>query len=104
MSQIPTKAREQVWERQNRQCARCGAKGSEIHHRMRRREGGHGVHNLVGLCGTCHRWVHANPVEAQLQGYIIHISCNDIEAVELKSFMGWVQFTIGNDIVFVSDN
>lgn len=103
-AEIPTRARELVWERQDRQCARCGNTGREIHHRMRRREGGHGVHNLVGLCGTCHRWVHANPKAAQEQGYIIPISCKDIASVPLKSFMGEILFTIDNDILFVSDN
>lgn len=92
MSQIPTKARQVVRERSNDQCSRCGVPGSEIHHRQRRREGGHGYENLVLLCGTDHRWVHAHPSAARDAGYIIPISVSDISAVPIKTFAGWVVF------------
>lgn len=94
MSDIPSAVRVAVKDRQNDQCARCGAQGAEHHHRMRRREGGHGKANIVYLCRTDHRWVHAHPVLAQEQGYIIgtHVAVDAINTVPLKSFMGWCTF------------
>jgi hypothetical protein len=104
MSAIPTRARQIVWERQDRQCARCGNTGREIHHRQRRREAGHGLEILVGLCGTCHRWAHANPKAAQPLGYIVPPWTADVASVPLKSFMGWVLFDADGNIEFVDDN
>ena len=71
---------------------------TEIHHRQRRREGGHGYANLVGLCGTDHRWAHANPVRARELGYIISVHEKNPESVPIKSFMGWVRFTKEGEI------
>jgi 5-methylcytosine-specific restriction endonuclease McrA len=68
---IPTKVRVAVDQRDNRQCLRCGAAGREIHHRMRRREGGHALSVCILLCSACHRWAHANPVHARAGGFII---------------------------------
>lgn len=104
MSAIPTKAREVVRERQLGQCARCGSRYAEIHHRQRRREGGHGYANLVGLCGTDHKWAHANPVPAKEQGYIVDPHIDDIASVRIKTFMGWMRFTDAGDVTFALDN
>jgi 5-methylcytosine-specific restriction endonuclease McrA len=104
VSAIPTKAREVVRIRQNGQCARCGNTYTQLHHRQRRREGGHAVENLVGLCGTDHKWVHAHPRQAQEQGYIIPVSETCITSVPLRSFMGWVNFTTDGGLAFVDDN
>ena len=103
MSAIPTKAREVVRERQNSQCARCGNRYEEVHHRMRRREGLHGYENLVGLCGTDHRWAHANPREAAAEGYIIPISVDDISAVPIFTFMGWLVFDSDGGLAFAPE-
>ena len=106
MSDIPSAVRKAVKERQNDQCARCGAAGAEHHHRMRRREGGHGKANIVYLCRTDHRWVHAHPWLAQEQGYIIptHVDVAAICTVPLKSFMGRVLFDDVGGIHFAEDN
>jgi 5-methylcytosine-specific restriction endonuclease McrA len=101
---IPTKARELVRERQGGQCWRCGNTYTALHHRMRRREGGHGVQNLVGVCGTCHNWVHKHPAAATEQGYIIPIHVTDISATPIKAFFGWVTFTNDGDYVLMDDN
>lgn len=101
MSEIPTAARKAVWERQNNQCARCGNAGHDIHHRMRRREGGHGIANLVGLCRTCHSWVHAHPKQAQDKGFIVSPYVEDVSVVLIKTFMGWAQFTHDKKVVLV---
>lgn len=104
MSAIPTSAREKVRERQLGQCAMCGTGYSDLHHRQRRREGGHGVHNLVGLCRTDHAWVHANPAQAQVDGYIVGVHETDVESAPIKTFVGWVRFTKDGGTVFVDDN
>lgn len=104
MSAIPTKAREMVRERQRGQCARCGSLYSEVHHRQRRREGGHGIENLVGLCTTDHRWVHANPEQAREYGYIVGVHVDDVESAPIKTFVGWVRFTKDGGAVFVDEN
>lgn len=89
---IPTKARDVVRERQGGQCARCGNTYTALHHRMRRREGGHAWENLVGLCHTCHKWAHDNPVTAQQHGYVIPIHVQDISLVPIKTYLGWLVF------------
>lgn len=91
-NEIPTKAREVVRERQGGQCLRCGNRASVLHHRKRRREGGHGYENLVALCNTCHVSVHKHPTVSQEHGYIVPTHVEDVGSVPLKSFMGWVLF------------
>jgi hypothetical protein len=76
---------------------------SEIHHRMRRREGLHGYENLVGLCSDDHRWVHANPKQATAEGFIIPISVDEIAAVPIKTFVGWLLFDADGNTVFTSE-
>ncbi len=69
---IPTRAREAIRRRDGGVCFRCGCGGvMDLHHRQRRREGGHGLANLIALCPGCHRWVHANPTEARRCGWIV---------------------------------
>ena len=87
---IPTRAREVVRERQGGQCLRCGNTFTALHHRMRRREGGHAYENLVGLCGTDHAWAHKYPKAAQEAGYIIPVHVENISAVPVKAYYGWV--------------
>lgn len=99
-NEIPTKAREVIRERQGGQCARCGNTYTALHHRMRRREGGHGYENLVGLCDTCHRIIHSRPAMSQEHGYIVPTHVDDIASVPVKSFMGWVLFDTSGGISF----
>lgn len=95
MSAIPTKARQVVRERQGGACIRCGVPYSEVHHRQRRRDGGHTYENLIGLCGADHRFVHANPVKAKEQGYIVAPGVTAVADVPIKTFAGWV--VLGED-------
>lgn len=87
MSAIPTKAREGVHRRTGRICDRCGMAGNQIHHRQRRREGGHGLANLVLLCDTCHTAVHAHPAESKAAGFIVTVG-QDPAAVVLRGYAG----------------
>lgn len=89
MSKIPTKAREAVRTRDNQQCQRCGVRGVEIHHRQRRRAGGHGLANMVLLCSVCHhQWAHANPAAAREAGFIVSAYTEDPSTVPMRTFSG----------------
>lgn len=101
MSQIPTRNREIVIERQNNQCARCGNRGAEMHHRQRRREAGHAISILVWLCSADHRWAHAHPVEAKADGYIIPPWETDPTTVPIKTFAGLATFDNEGGITYV---
>lgn len=90
MSAIPTKAREVIAARSHGRCERCGGRASEVHHRQRRREAGHGIPVLVHLCSTCHRYVHAHPLEARNEGFIVSFAL-DPTVVPLRHIsLGWV--------------
>lgn len=54
-------------------CERCGKECGPVerHHRMRRREGGDSLANLVLVGRECHRQIHAHPVKAREQGFIV---------------------------------
>jgi len=76
MSAIPGVTRELIKKRDNNQCFRCGAPATNIHHRQRRKVGGHDPSNLLMLCGMgnvsgCHGWAHQHPKEAQSEGFIV---------------------------------
>jgi 5-methylcytosine-specific restriction endonuclease McrA len=70
-TQIPTNVRRDVRLRDMGRCRRCGMAGTEQHHRIRRRDGGHRRSNIVLLCHDCHRDVTENPLTAKLTGYIV---------------------------------
>jgi hypothetical protein len=90
---IPTSARQALQVRDRGQCVRCGAKAREVHHRQRRREGGHELHNLVSLCGKDHRWAHARPSEARADGFIVSVYDDDVAAAPVRAYYGWVRLT-----------
>lgn len=104
MSAIPTQARKKVRERQGDQCWRCGNIYTELHHRQRRRDGGHGLDVLVGLCSTDHRWAHANPSRAKEDGYIVAPHEEDVSTIPIKTFMGWAHLHKDGTASFVEDN
>ena len=90
---IPTKARRIVKERDENRCQRCGGLGTDIHHRQRRREGGHEVGNLVLLCRLDHSWVHGNPAVARETGYIIPTHITDPTTIPFKLWTGEWEYT-----------
>lgn len=68
--------REAVRERDNFTCRRCGKYDPYIHAhhvatRSRRPDLKHDVDNGICLDGTCHQWVHHNPVEAERLGFLV---------------------------------
>lgn len=88
---IPAGARNSIYERDMFTCVRCGLAGSEIHHRKRRREGGHGLENMILLCSVCHRTAHQNPAWAREKGLIVSVHVDDVSTVPLHTFSGWVR-------------
>lgn len=75
-------------------CLRCGAAGNHLHHRRRRRDGGHDPQNLVTLCAWCHRDVHADPTRAKDTGYIVPaLTVQAVADVALVTWAGPVRLT-----------
>lgn len=71
---IPDESRRLVEGRERMRCGRCHGPGREWHHRRSRRVRAahrHCACNGVLLCGTCHRWAHANPEDARATGFVI---------------------------------
>lgn len=64
-----------LWARSRGVCEKCGDNApTDRHHRMRRRDGGDRLSNLLFLCSTCHHWLHDNPesvTRARALGYIV---------------------------------
>jgi hypothetical protein len=79
-NEIPTATRRKVIDRDEDRCWVCGMRGSEIQHRKRRREGGHGMANLIRVCRTCHHdKIHRNPRWAMENGYTVSSYMNPAE-------------------------
>ena len=90
---IPAAARTALQARDGGQCLRCGAKAREVHHRQRRREGGHELHNLISLCPKDHRWAHSHPAEARPLGFIVSVYEDHVADVPIRAYYGWVRLT-----------
>lgn len=92
-NEIPSATRRAVNDRDEMRCQVCGAIGSEIQHRMRRREGGHRKSNLIRICTTDHRLVHAHPAWAMEAGYTVSAVFNaDPSQIPVHSYRGWVLY------------
>jgi hypothetical protein len=87
---IPSAVRAAVDIRDRKTCLRCGGGATAKHHRMRRREGGHGLWNVISLCDGCHRWAHANVTVARREGYIIPTFSQAPKEVPLRAYWDWV--------------
>jgi hypothetical protein len=79
-------------------CERCG-RGMFVfdhHHRkLRSRGGGDSAANLVAICRRCHNWIHANPRQASVDGWMVHEHL-DPATTRLKSPL-WGDVYLGND-------
>lgn len=104
MSEIPKKAREAVVFRDAQRCARCGAFGAtDIHHRKRRREGGHPLSNLVLLCRDDHQKVHAHPERSRSEGFIVSVWDSPLD-IPMKTWRGLVSPDDEGQLTFVTTN
>lgn len=55
-------------------CEMCGKPlngSAERAHRVRRRDGGDRLSNLLLLHPACHAWTHAHPLQSNARGYIL---------------------------------
>jgi hypothetical protein len=72
---IPTAARRAVRERSGGRCEirshECTDLATAQHHRKRRRDGGHGLGNLLDTCAPCHGLAHDQPAYARRRGWIV---------------------------------
>lgn len=75
---VPAEVRAVVLDRCGGLCEACGRPltlGVHLHHRLRRRDGGHTADNLVALHPECHviapQAVHQRPTWARQQGLIV---------------------------------
>lgn len=92
-NEIPSDVRRAVNDRDEMRCQVCGAIGSEIQHRMRRREGGHRKSNLIRICSNDHRAVHANPGWAMEHGFTVSAVIDaDPSQIPVRSYRGWVLY------------
>lgn len=69
-----------VLHRDGDRCLWCGQplrNDAARHHRMRRREGGDRLANVVLLHTRCHEFVHGNPIVARGRGFIVSVY-NDV--------------------------
>lgn len=76
----------------------CTVNATDVHHRRRRRDGGHEVANLLDLCRACHRWAHDNPARARELGVIVSVYADPARTPAFlpSRFTGarvWVQLT-----------
>lgn len=91
MNEIPRKTRTAVIERDRGRCRTCGAIGTEIQHRVRRREGGHLPSNIYVTCSADHRRLHSNPRWAMSKGMTVSAVANiNPASVPLWTMQGWV--------------
>lgn len=92
-NEIPTEVRRKVNIRDEARCQVCGAIGTEIQHRIRRREGGHRLSNLIRVCSTDHRAIHARPAWALERGYTLS-AVMDVNPAEMAvhTYRGWVLY------------
>jgi hypothetical protein len=67
--------RQAVQARDWMRCVRCGHlltwKPGHVHHRVLGNRSQNAAWNLILLCSDCHGFVHAHPVEAATDGYIV---------------------------------
>ena len=64
--------RSMVKERANGLCEKCGNRGSDMHHRKNRSQGGQWCPtNIVLLCRDCHHKITVNPGLAEEDGWTV---------------------------------
>lgn len=92
-NEIPSDVRRKVNARDQARCQICGAIGTEIQHRIRRREGGHRLSNLIRVCSTDHRAIHARPAWALERGYTVSAVMDvDPSQIAVHSYKGWALY------------
>lgn len=102
-NEIPSDVRRKINARDEARCLVCGAVGTEIQHRIRRREGGHRMSNLMRVCTTCHRKIHAEPMWAMENGFTASAVMDvDPQGIALRSFKGWITLKDDGCVVVIA--
>lgn len=94
MSAIPTSVRVAVQARELGRCLVCAMPGHHIHHRVRRRDGGHTLANCILLCSTDHTRAHHQPDWAKTRGLIVQ-PWQDPATTPVRTYRGWL--TLDNE-------
>lgn len=96
---FPEETARLVLNRAAGRCERCGLRVAipALHHRKPRGMGSstadpHAVDNVVALDDNCHRWVHAHPLRAVLDGWTVP-RWGDPAGVPIVGWMGPVLLT-----------
>lgn len=81
--------------RDGKRCVRCSMPGNQWHHRRTRDvvdKHRHCPCNGVTLCLVCHAWVHANPLLALEQGWIVssHVASPGEVSVKYRTKVRWL--------------
>lgn len=74
-------------------CEKCGqplGDRLERHHRLKRREGGDRLSNLMALHPECHSWITRNPAEAYDHGWMVPFRLDPGETPVLIGGNMWV--------------
>lgn len=72
VSRVPERVRDAVIQRAKGRCECCGiGLATDLHHRMRRRDGGHSPENSLLVDRTCHDRIHAHPGWSRDNGWIV---------------------------------
>lgn len=102
-NEIPSATRRAVNDRDQMRCQVCGSIGAEIQHRIRRREGGHRLSNLMRVCSADHKKIHAEPMWAMENGFTVSAVMNvDPQGVALRSYKGWVTLKDDGCVVVIA--
>jgi hypothetical protein len=118
MNELNAGLKERVKEKQGYKCGLCGRQGYDVHHIVRRSQGGMDIElNLIYVCRECHAKIHAKKnlekmLKRQLKNkleklfiyskhysikeisQIAHIEEDEIEKAMQKSILKW-QFIDG---------
>lgn len=74
-------------------CERCDQPltrdNFERHHRMRRRDGGDRLANLLALHTECHRYITEHPEESRANGWIVPVTADDPATVAVMIRGTW---------------
>src|SRR5438874_417036 len=94
-SPVWEKLKKQIWNLHNGRCNRCGARGSDVHHRTYDRVGGaERLTDLELLCRSCHSDQHAPTmarVEADLERAVIFLDFKNKKHAAYISAKRWIE-------------
>lgn len=97
-NQIPSSIRAAVNARDANLCQVCGSLGTEIQHRVPRRDGGHDMSNLIRICRTDHARAHREPSWAMDRGITVSRYGPPPSSIPIQTYRGWVVLDDGGGV------